>query len=457
MAIDKKKKTTAKKDEATLVNTKSRDDGYVDIAKKIGQKVSGNTGFMLSLIDDTTAAALYIGNGLAKRYIDLLVSDMTRQWINIPEDTDGKLLKYFKKLKAKKEFKNALRCSKLFGGAIIFMVIDDGQAPNIPVNVNAIKSIKKLKHFSRKYVTIDSMNYYNDPTSENYGDPQFFTITTAEGGVVTVHESRCLIFNGEYYPADELSVQPAYDKYWGLSILQSLHEILEDYGLALQSLLKLLTKSNVDVLKIENLMALLSNPDGQAQLDARAQTFDLAKSVSTTLLLDEKEAYETVSQALTGVAETFGKLQETIAAMAGVPSNILMGTSIKGLNANGNGEMRIYYDKIKSNQEEELLPPAEKLALYVSLAQDAGVDSKEEYDIGFNPLWQQTDDEKVLTRQNQAKTDEIYINSGVLDPNEVRDSRFGNGHYSIETDAEGPAPILPEATVVAPTKPVKKK
>jgi hypothetical protein len=141
-----------KKNKNTSINEQLKLDGYIDTAKKIGQKVNGNTGFKLSFADDPTIASIYVGNGLAKRYIDLIVDDMTRQWINIPEDTDGNVLNYLKKIKAKKEFKNALRASKLFGGALIFMVIEDGKLPNEPVDLNTIKSVHKLKYFSRIYI-----------------------------------------------------------------------------------------------------------------------------------------------------------------------------------------------------------------------------------------------------------------------------------------------------------------
>jgi len=440
------KKTT--KVELTLLE-QIKNDGYVDIAKKIGTGKNGNAGFSLQLADDATIASLYVGNGLTKRIIDLLVDDMTRQWITIPEDTDGELLKYLKKLKAKTEFKGALRTAKLFGGSIIFMVIDDGGLPNDPVNVNNIKSIKKLKFFSRKYVTIDANNYYKDVLSENFGEPEYFTVNV-DGQLLTLHESRCLVFKGEYYPREEMMLNVSYEKYWGLSILQSLHEVLQDYGLAQQALLRLLTKSNVDVLKIKNLFQLLKNKDGQKQLDARAQIFDLAKSVSTTLLLDIDEAYETVSQAMTGVSETFSKVESSVAGMTGIPGNILFGTPTKGLNSTGDNEMRIYYDKVKSDQEEEMSPQLDKLIAYMKMAKDSKLDATEDYCHEFNSLWQQTDAEKVDMRYKQAQTDEIYINTGVYDPDEVRASRFGEGNYSIETHVEGDAPELPEY----PTKPM---
>lgn len=425
-------------------NDAFRDDGYIDIAKKIGTKAVGNTGFNLTLVDDKTIASLYVGNGLTRRYIDLLVDDMTRQWIDIPEDTDGLLMKYLKNIKAKKEVKNAVRCAKLFGGSVIFMVIEDGKLPNEPVDINAIKSVSKLKHFSRKFVTIDLLNYYNNAMQSNYGDPEYFTILDVNSTPQIVHESRCLVFKGEYYPAFELAVQPGYERFWGLSVMQSLHETFEDYGLALQALLRTFQKFNIDVLKIKNIMGLLSNPDGKRLMDARIQIFDLAKSVSNTLLLDSDESFETVSQQLTGAADAFTKIQETVSAMTGVPSNILMGTALKGMNKDGSGEMRIYYDKIKSEQEEDMLPQLEKLTYYIKLAKDSKLSSETDYDIKFNSLWQQTEEEIVNMRAKQAETDERYINMGVMDPDEVRQNRFGNGHYSIETNVEGDAPILPE-------------
>jgi phage-related protein (TIGR01555 family) len=192
------------------------------------------------------------------------------------------------------------------------------------------------------------------------------------------------------------------------------------------------------------LMQLLASKDGQKQLDARTQIFDLAKSVSTTLLLDNDESFEAISQQLNGVADVFGKLQETLAGMTGVPSTILFGTGAKGLQADGSGEMRIYYDKIKSDQEEDMLLQLEKLIKIISYAQDSELSPDEEYNIEFNSLWQQTDEEKVKMRMEQAKIDEIYINAGVVDPNEIRNSRFGNDKYSIETDVEGDAQELPE-------------
>ncbi|KKM23144.1 hypothetical protein LCGC14_1618110, partial [marine sediment metagenome] len=49
------------------------------------------------------------------------------------------------------------------------------------------------------------------------------------------------------------------------------------------------------------------------------------------------------------------------------------------------------------------------------------------------PLWQLTEEEEAKRRKSVAESDAIYINSGVLDPTEVANSRFGGEVYSAET------------------------
>jgi phage-related protein (TIGR01555 family) len=205
-----------------------------------------------------------------------------------------------------------------------------------------------------------------------------------------------------------------------------------------------LTKSNVDVLKIKNLMKLLANPDGKKLLDARTQMFDISKSISTTLLLDNDESYEAISQAFAGVAEVFSKIESSLSGMCGIPGNIFFGIPTKGLNSTGDNEQRTYYEKINSDQEEEMLEPLEKLTNLISLSKDFKGKKIEDPEIKFKPLWEPTEKEEVEIRNKQADTDEKYINMGVVDPDEIRESRFGGKKYSIQTVVEGPAPDITE-------------
>ena len=48
-----------------------------------------------------------------------------------------------------------------------------------------------------------------------------------------------------------------------------------------------------------------------------------------------------------------------------------------------------------------------------------------QFKVEFRPLWQMDQKELVETRKLQAETDQIYMETGVLDPEEVTASRCG--------------------------------
>jgi hypothetical protein len=69
------------------------------------------------------------------------------------------------------------------------------------------------------------------------------------------------------------------------------------------------------------------------------------------------------------------------------------------------------------------------------LAKDGPTGGKplEGWSIAFNPLLEQTEAEKIANRSSQAQTDSVYLQAGVLVPEEVRKSRFGGASFSFET------------------------
>ena len=58
------------------------------------------------------------------------------------------------------------------------------------------------------------------------------------------------------------------------------------------------------------------------------------------------------------------------------------------------------------------------------------------WEIVFNSLWQQTQDEIVETRLNQAKIDEIYVTKLGMNSKIVIQNRFGGKDYSYETSMD---------------------
>lgn len=61
---------------------------------------------------------------------------------------------------------------------------------------------------------------------------------------------------------------------------------------------------------------------------------------------------------------------------------------------------------------------------------------KKEFTIEYRPLWQQSEEVIVKNRNVQAQTDQIYLQNQVVDQTEIRESRFGSGQYSLDTNID---------------------
>lgn len=114
-----------------------------------------------------------------------------------------------------------------------------------------------------------------------------------------------------------------------------------------------------------------------------------------------------------------------LSAAARIPVSLLMGQAPAGLNATGDSDIRFFYDHVKAEQE-AIKPKIERI--YRILKNDENA----ECIIEFPALWQLTDKEQAELRRVEAETDRIYLQEGVLLPEEVAIKRFSKGDFSID-------------------------
>jgi len=397
-------------------------DNYINKVRKIGTGQDYDC-IDFKLLDINILKAIYSADGLGKKIIDIKSEDMIREWIDIEKDTDGEILEALNDLNAKSEFLKAIQYNKIYGGSVIFMMIDDGGKAEDELNINNIKSIDKIRAFDR--------DRFNVLETDDIGEPLLIQINKKDQGVVDVHASRCLIFQGELCLGEFGAFTNM--EYWGFSEFQGMFNILGKLGVSLQSIFDMLIKSNIDVLKVDELWEKLSvnNKEGETELDKRLEAFDKGKSISKTLMIDNTEGYEAVSQNYTGVPDILGKMQEFLSLVSGMPATILWGTAPKGLNSTGDNEIRRYYDSIKNKQELTVRNPLSHLIQLLVLSSELKL-AQEKCNFEFNPLWQLGEKEEAEFKKITAETDQIYINNGVLDPSEVREARFAGEKYSSD-------------------------
>lgn len=387
------------------------------------------------LFDEVTLSDIYRDEGFGRRIIDLPTDEMTRQWIEIGGDTDGEMLNELKAIDAQAKIRDLVRWSKLFGGAIAVMGLEDGGELDKPLNENSIKFIDFIHVYDRYRLSWTSTDLYTDPTNKKFGEVEFYTVDSLVDGVqFRVHETRVLKMDGKPIP-DRAKLE---NEGWGDSCLQSPYDRLVALGTAYNNIGSIIDDFVQVILTIDGLGTMLSSKDGEQEVIDRLQLMDLTRSTFNTTVLDNEEQYTKHSSTVTGLQDLLDRFVLALSAVTGIPVTLLMGQSPAGLKATGDNDIRNWYDKVKSEQRELLGPVLERLITLIMLSKESAFKGKilEDWTLIFNPLWQPSDEEIAKTRKLVAETDNLYLNTGVLDPKEVTDSRFGGDTYSMETSVD---------------------
>ena len=134
-----------------MANLKDRIDGFMNIFTKRGTSKDRNvyTKFVWEgLFPDKTNLDIYNGDGIGAEIVDSYAEDATRMWISINNDEDGEIKNAMDDINAQKKFKEALKWAYATGAGVIYIGADDGaDDPAMPLNENALRSIRFLKVF----------------------------------------------------------------------------------------------------------------------------------------------------------------------------------------------------------------------------------------------------------------------------------------------------------------------
>lgn len=428
-------------------------DGWTNILTGMGKGKSrqGNTTFQSGdFLPYTTLEELYRTSAFARKIVSLPAFEMTREWITIENDAENLCEKALKKLKAKTHLHDCIKWGNLYGGALVIIGIDDGGMLDQPVNEAGIREVSWLRVYDRHQAWWTESDINKNPESENYGEPEFYTINAYRTATpFRVHASRVLRYEGGDVP-ERVAVR---NQGWGDSILQPVYEEMKNCGIISDSVVSIMQDFVQTIINIDNLQEMLSTDEGEKMVKKRLDILDLSRSVNNTVLLDGEEKFSKQSSTVTGIDAIMTQFWQLLSGATWIPATKLLGTAPAGLNATGESDIRNFYDVIKSKQERDLLPMLEKLIYYIMLSREGGFKGviDEDLEVQFTPLWQMTDMQKAEWKHKVAQTDDIYVKAGVLGPNEVAANRFENG-FSTETEIDlndrpiAPDPDEPETT-----------
>lgn len=418
--------------------TNINSDGWMNIINGLGQAGRDKTTaitfracpqFCFAELDE-----LYRADGLSRRIIDIIPAEMIRQGWEIDGDSEGAILGQFEELAVNCKLTQLIQWSRLYGGALAVMGIADGRPLNEPVNVENIKSVNWIQVFDRWQTVVNYDYITKDINDPNYGLPEYYQITDYRtAAMFVVHYSRVLRMDwGNLPPRDKYLNQG-----WGDSVFVAIYNEVKNYGAAFANTSAIMQDFVNGILQIPGLSNSLVQDCGESDraLIRRLNFANLSKGVSNMMVLDGDEKYEKLSTNVAGVSDLLDRFMLSVSAVTGIPITLLFGRAPAGLQATGDSDIRNFYDMIKQYQEMKLKPVLEKLIYYIMKSEYGPYNGVEpdNWSIQFTPLWQNTEEQEAIMRRTVAETDRMYIETGVLDPTEVAVSRFGGGHWSMNT------------------------
>lgn len=394
------------------------------------------------------------GDDLGEKAVKGPIDDATRQGfeISITDEGDYDPLKRgidrrLKELKVMKVIKKALYQKRALGGSAILLGVKDYQTLDKPINQNTLRGVSFLSVLEP--MSLQPYEWYDDPTADKFGEVKLWQLaeSTVPGfgaqqgravktaGTAThtrgtlIHESRLIILNNDKLSVYSANRNPAGD-YWGLSILVKLYDVLRDFNISWAAAGLLVTDFSQGVFSIEGLMNLVAND--KDNLVARMQALELGRSVARSIMIDkDHEGFERKSTNVSGLPDLLYQLSRRLAAAIDIPLSVLMGGAEKTDDAEMSNELRYYYDKCVSIQNDEITPIL-MLIIEIIIRGLRVYNIPDHLQIKWHPLWQLTDEQKANARLAQARVDAIYIEHGVLDPQAVAVARF-SGEYSYDT------------------------
>lgn len=374
---------------------------------------------------------------------ETMSNEMTRQWVKFTGASESKLKQLetaFEDFGVQQAFRTVAQHDGFFGRGQLFisvkgqlsdqrrklpLVLDD--AGNGGITKGSLLGFRPIEPIWTTPYSYNSL----DPTQPDFYAPQWWYILGKQ-----THTSRLLTFISR--PVPDI-LKPSYN-FSGMSMSQLIEPYVIRWLKTVDSVNRLI--SNFSIVGIlTNLQASLEGDSTGSDVFKRAELFTRTRDNRGVMLLDkDSEEFFMFNVPLSGLSELQAQAQEHMAAPTHIPLVKLTGITPAGLNASAEGEIKVFYDHVASEQENQYDAPLTTVTKAIQLHLWGKVDPNIRHE--WVPLDAPTDKELSEMRKADADAGVAYVSSGVLDPNEERE-RLRNNPNSGYTHITGDAPASP--------------
>lgn len=409
------------------------DSGFKDAF--IARKLSNYETLMNERKLSDQQLALMYRNLIVRRIVTLVVDDAIKNFIEVEGDQDECIIQELEALFIPEKLTEALYWDRLFGMSVALILADDGQELDQPINLKRLRRVSGIEVFDKRSVMEDSASLYydTDVRDVNFGKAEYYTITPPNGNLFKVHRSRLLIFDGETLPKLERIANNGA----GLSCLDGIPAAINRVKTSMDKTIDIMDKVSTSLLKLQGLSNVLQTEEGTKAVIKRLDLIDYSRRLNGSVAIDKDDEYAVFNIPLGGLTDIIQEMEQYVCAVTGYPFTKLFGRSPAGMNATGQSDMQIYYDKVKSYQKRKLRPALEYLVKLIQLSSEGPTQGKEleKWSIKFKALEQLNDLEQANVDKTQAEVRAAVVKL-VLDlvDNQMLDATQGRKYLAERGD-----------------------
>lgn len=381
-------------------------------------------------------AEIYARGGIAARVVDLPADVAMSRGVTIEGDTDNRIADELERLDFVGNMSDALRWSRLDGGAALLLLTDTGTLDELlPEQFGRITEIRVIE---LSQLSVAPGGFYDDPSLPTYGQPELYQVRPVDVGNLAgqqyfvVHESRLLPVYGESLPA---RMRHASRVPWqGRSSAAAPFEAIQRYEKGLVLALEVLRRKQQAVHRMKGLAELIQN--GQEELvRKRVDLVDDVRSLMNGIAVDSEDDYQVYDQNVSGIKDLIAEFQVAVSADSGIPVTALFGRSAAGLNSTGENDLEGLYDLCEGLQRTAAQPALNRLIEAITRQRGFNVS---DWKIKWPSLWTPTDAQQAetdLKRAQAKKADadaiQVYTDTGAMSNMDVRRHLVAQDQYGL--------------------------
>ena len=390
--------------------------------------------------------SLYRTEWIARRIIDTLPQDMTKNWYQLKSQLQPDQLDLFatmeRKTRLKEQINEGLTWGRLFGGAAGVIVIE-GQEDMLdqPLNLELImpgqyKGLIIADRWSGVYPESSIVQDISDP---DFGTPEYYNFCMTDTDMangIRVHHSRVVRFLGRRLP----QIERIAESYWGMSELEHVYNELDKRNSASANIAHLLWQANLKIFKMRDLGQFLTTTDVESQKELY-ETLTMQNALMNSAgmgVVDRDDDFTTSQYTFSGISDVYELFMLDVSGASEYPVTKLFGRSPAGMNSTGESDLTNYYDHVKQGQENDLRPVIEKLLPVLAMSTWGAI--PDDLTFEFNPVRDSSESERadLMLKYTQsicaAFTNNIISQATAL--KELRQTSSFTGAYTNIDDTE---------------------